>query len=98
MKFNIVKKKDNFRVDLEMMAERSEIEVNVVGRLMSISRHYDGYTLWWGGNYGIDCKGADEVIETIEMFTSFVIEGGMNKNECYVTKETEKFMKESANA
>lgn len=97
MKYNIVKTKNNFKSDLENMVERTEMEVNVVGRLMSISRYHNGYTLWWGGNYGIDCKDADDVLDKIDMFTSFIIEGEMSKNECYVTKKTEKFMKECAN-
>ena len=77
------------------MKEKAEIQINVVGRLMSISKYYDGYTLWWGGNYGMDFKTAKEVIEQIDMLTSFVIEGEMNRNECYLTKETERFMKEN---
>lgn len=98
MKYNIVKNQNDFKKELELMFERTEININIVGRLMSVTRYYDGYTLWWGGNYGIDCKDADDVIEKIDMFTSFVIEGQMNNNECYLTKETERFMKECANA
>ena len=98
MKYNIVKTKDDFRMDLENMKEKTKIELNVVGRLMSISNYHGGYTLWWGGNYGIDCKDVSDVIDKIDMLTSFVIEGEMNKNECYITKKTEKFMKECANA
>lgn len=98
MKYNIVKTKKDFKNELERMIEKTSIEINVVGRWMSITRYHDGYTLWWGGNYGIDCKDVSDVIDKIDMFTSFVIEGEMNKNECYITKKTEKFMKECANA
>lgn len=98
MKYNIVNTKENLLNTLEKLELKKELQINIVGRLMSISRYYAGYTLWWGGNYGIDCKDADEVIYYIDMLTSFVIEGEMNKNECYVTKKTEKFMKENANA
>lgn len=98
MKYNIIKSENDFKNDLEKMLERTEIEINVVGRLMSISRYYNGYTLWWGGNYGIDCEDADDVLDKINMLTSFIIEGQMNKNECYLTKKTERFMKECANA
>lgn len=98
MKYNIIKSENDFKNDLEKMLERTEIEINVVGRLMSITRYYNGYTLWWGGNYGIDCEDVDDVLDKIDMLTSFIIEGQMNKNECYLTKKTERFMKECANA
>lgn len=98
MKYNLIITKEELEKQIENMKERTEILINVVGRMMSISKYYNGYTLWWGGHYGIDCVDAEDVVDKIEMLTSFVIEGEMNKNECYVTKETEKFMKESANA
>lgn len=98
MKYNVIKSREDLIKDIEMMAELTEIKINVVGRQMSISKYYNGYTLWWGGNYGIDCEDADDILDKIDMFTSFVLEGEMNKNECYLTKETERFMKERANA
>lgn len=98
MKYNIVITKEKLEEQIKNMKERTEIVINVVGRMMSITKYYNGYTLWWGGHYGIDCADEDEVIDKIDMLTSFIIEGEMNKNECYLTKETERFMKESANA
>lgn len=96
MKYNIVITGESLIEQIKYMEERTEIQINVAGRLMSISRYYNGFTLWWGGNYGIDCTNAEDVKEKIDMLTSFVIEGEMNKNECYLTKEAEKFMKESS--
>lgn len=98
MKYNVIKTKEELKKDIENMKELTEIKINIVGRMMSITKYYKGYTLWWGGNYGIDCFDADDVIDKIDMLTSFIIEGEMNKNECFVTKKTERFMKESANA
>lgn len=98
MRYNVIKTQNDLRKEIALMKEKTEMLVNVVGREMSITRYYGGYTLWWGGNYGIDCEDADEVIDKIDMLTSFVIEGEMNKNECYLTKATEKFMRENANA
>lgn len=96
MKYNVICEKNELINKIDEMTLKSEMKVNIVGRLMTISRYHNGYTLWWGEHYGIDCEDADDIVDKLEMLTSFVIEGKMNENECYITKDTERNMKESS--
>jgi hypothetical protein len=99
MKFNLIKTREEMKREIENIPYKKEILVNVCERQISVSRFTPvGYTIWWGGNYGMDAKDSDEVLDTLEMLTSFIIEGEFNKHECYTTRNTIRDMKENAHA
>lgn len=99
MKFNLIRTSEELIREIENMPPKSEILVNICERQISISTFsHNGYTIWWGGNYGIDCIDAHDVIDKLEFLTSFIIEGEFNKHECYTTRSTIREMKENAHA
>lgn len=90
MLFNIIRTKEELEKEMVDLPVKGSMKINIVNKLFTITRYSNGFTLWWGDNYGIDGEDALDIIDKIEMLTSLLIEG--KEIECYISAKTRKAM------